>query len=184
MYTFCYKPGLQKMTTLKKTLLFVLLMLSAQVVSARMYQWVDPDTGTTQLSGKPPSWYRSEETGPRVVVHDNGRIIDDTGISLSVSENERLRQDALISVETDRQAALEKIQQARQQKATLEFQDQARQPLEVIPEPIEEQEIPAEGQAPVNTGPTAEELRALIDQYEQMKTQNARELVETAAPTQ
>jgi hypothetical protein len=167
---------------MKKILLFVLLMQSAQIAYARMYQWVDPDTGTTQLSGKPPSWYRSEETGPRIIVYENGRIIDDTGINLSDAESEKLRQDALISVEADRQAAMEKLQQARQQKATLEFQGQAIQPVEVIPEPIAEQAEPVEEQAPVDTGPTAEELRALIDQYEQMKTQNARELVETAAP--
>jgi len=32
-----------------------------QSVQAQMYQWTDPESGTTQLSGKPPAWYRSVE---------------------------------------------------------------------------------------------------------------------------
>ncbi len=169
------------MAMMKKTLLFALLLPLSSVAVARMYQWVDPDTGTTQLSGKPPSWYRSEENGPRIIVYDNGRVVDDTAIKLSPSDSEDLRQEAMISVETDRQAALEKLQQARQQKALLEFQGRGDEPIEVIPQPIVERAA-TEPSTPVDTGPTAEELRALIDQYEQMKTQDAKQLVESAAP--
>jgi hypothetical protein len=60
-----------------------------------MYQWVDPDNGTTQLSGKPPVWYRSGENGPRIFVFDKGRVIDDTAIEVSAAERNRLRQQAL-----------------------------------------------------------------------------------------
>src|SRR5690554_7481361 len=48
---------------------------------SRMYQWIDPDTQTTQLSGKPPTWYRSAEGGPRVLVFEKGLMVDDTGRS-------------------------------------------------------------------------------------------------------
>lgn len=159
-------------------MLIVLMQLSS-VAMARMYQWVDPDTGTTQLSGKPPSWYRSGEPGPRIIVYDNGRIVDDTGIRLATEANDRLRQEALISVELDQAAAMEKLQQARQQKATLDFQNRDEEPLEVIPEVPQQQPATDETSPAAETGPTAEELRALIDQYEQTRTRNAKDLVET-----
>ena len=61
---------------------------------ARMYQWIDPNTGTTQLSGKPPSWYRGTQKGPRIYVIEKGRVIDDTGIKLVDEERRRLREEA------------------------------------------------------------------------------------------
>ena len=61
----------------------VLLIICSTNVSARMYQWQEPDTGTTQLSGKPPAWYRSTAGGPRVFVFDDGRLIDDTAVKVS-----------------------------------------------------------------------------------------------------
>ncbi len=169
---------------MKQIILLTVLLYFSNVAAARMYQWVDPDTGTTQLSGKPPSWYRSEETGPRVIVYDNGRVVDDTGINLSAEKAERLRQEALISIELDRAAAMEKLQQARQQKATLDFQNRGEELIEVIPGVQEAQQVTDDTAPPVETGPTAEELRALIDQYEQTKTRNAKKLVETAPARQ
>jgi len=166
---------------MKQILLLIVLLQFSNIALARMYQWVDPDTGTTQLSGKPPTWYRSEEVGPRVIVYENGRIVDDTGIRLSASESESLRQQALISVEMDRASAMEKLQQARQQKATLDFLKRGEEPIEVVPETPVEQPV-EETVQPVDSGPTAEELRALIDQYEQMKTEDARQLLETGVP--
>ena len=70
-----------------------------------MYQWRDPETGTTQLSGKPPSWYRTDEKGPRVIVFDNGKIIDDTAISLGRSQREELRRQAILRAEEDIESA-------------------------------------------------------------------------------
>lgn len=61
---------------------------------ARMYQWVDPQTGATQLSGKPPSWYRGSQEGPRIIVFEKGKVIDDTAIKLVDDERLRLRNDA------------------------------------------------------------------------------------------
>lgn len=165
---------------MNKTLVLIALLSLSPLVSARMYQWVDPDTGTTQLSGKPPTWYRSDESGPRIIVYDKGRVIDDTGLSLSPSETEKMREEALISVEQDRQTALTKLQKAQQQKAKLES-DHADTPVEVAPATPVEPTAPAENTAQDNA-PSAEELRALIDRYEQMKTQDARNLVETATP--
>jgi hypothetical protein len=169
---------------MKKILILILLMQFGAAAYARMYQWVDPDTGTTQLSGKPPSWYRSTANGPRVFVFENGRLIDDTGISAPAEENERLRNIALLKAEQDVQTAMVKLQQASQQKAIMELQGRGSEQAEetmTVPSrqtPVAEQSPPE----PVNTGPTAEELRALIDQYEQLRTQDARQLIETAVP--
>lgn len=43
----------------------------------RMYQWTDPSTGRTHFSGRPPHWYRKGD-GPRVLVFEDGRLVDDT----------------------------------------------------------------------------------------------------------
>ena len=55
-----------------------LLAASAGVHAAKMYQWVDPTTGSVQLAGSPPPWYRSALEGPRVRVYEHGEVIDDT----------------------------------------------------------------------------------------------------------
>jgi len=169
---------------MKKILILIVLMQFCTGVHARMYQWVDPDTGTTQLSGKPPPWYRSTGTGPRVFVFENGQLIDDTGIALSEVESERLRHISLLKAEQDTQTAMAKLQQASQQKALLEIQNREAEPVETLPA------IPARQQPVVDppppedtgTGPTAEQQRALIDQYEQLRTQDARQLIETVEP--
>ena len=61
---------------------------------ARMYQWVDPRSGRTQMSGVPPAWYRSGQPGPRIFVFENGQIIDDTRISVSEDKRQTLREQA------------------------------------------------------------------------------------------
>jgi hypothetical protein len=61
---------------------------------ARMYQWVNPQSGRTQMSGKPPAWYRSDKPGPRVFVFENGRLIDDTARAVGLEERAALRATA------------------------------------------------------------------------------------------
>ena len=72
----------------------VLLVLLPGPVLARMYQWVDAQTGTVQLSGAPPAWYRSSAPGPRVFVFEDGRLIDDTSRRLPAEETALLRATA------------------------------------------------------------------------------------------
>jgi hypothetical protein len=170
------------MTDMVKTLFIAVLLLISLPAFARMYQWVDPDSKTTQLSGKPPYWYRSGDPGPRVVVFDNGRVIDDTGIELSEAENARLRQEALFAVERDRQDAMEKLARAQRQRAVFETgeedQDIAEVDLPPVPESLPEPP-PAEAAVPDNM---AQQMRELLEQYEQLRTRTAREVVESAAP--
>lgn len=168
-----------------KYLILLILLTISTVSYARMYQWIDPDTGTSQLSGKPPQWYRSGIPGPRVIVYENGRVIDDTGIDLSEDEDERLRQEALIIVERNRLSAMEKMLQARRQRAVLESQQEETEELEEMgfePLIIDEDDPEDEDIDNDSDGSTAETMRALIEEYERMRDQQARDVVESTEP--
>ena len=70
------------------------VLLSIAPATARLYQWRSATTGSTQLSGLPPAWYRSGEQGPRVFVFENNQLVDDTGIAVSIERREALRREA------------------------------------------------------------------------------------------
>jgi hypothetical protein len=65
--------------------------LFTQSAEARMYQWTQPNSGHTYLSGKAPSWYRGQTDGPRVLVFENGQIVDDTAARVSETQRVQLR---------------------------------------------------------------------------------------------
>ncbi|MDZ7752398.1 MAG: hypothetical protein U5S82_12165 [Gammaproteobacteria bacterium] len=90
----------------------VALLLVTEVVAARMYQWVDPDTGTPYLSGSPPAWYRSAGGGPRVQVFEDGKLVDDTRWRADVERQRVLREQA-VAAERARQEAEAQRQVAR-----------------------------------------------------------------------
>jgi len=77
-----------------RVLCSLLLLLASATVSARMYQWVDARSGTVQLSGAPPAWYRGSQAGPRVFVFENGRLVDDTAREVAPAQAEALRASA------------------------------------------------------------------------------------------
>ena len=89
-------------------LIVVALALAATPAAARIYQWVDPDSGNVYLSGSPPAWYRSGARGPRVVVFEGGKVVDDTGRQTSEEESAALREKALLQeqVRREEQSAL------------------------------------------------------------------------------
>jgi len=112
-----------------------------QSVQAQMYQWTDPESGTTQLSGKPPAWYRSVEGGPRVFVFNRGKIVDDTGIKISDEQRISLRTKAFINAEEDRIAAQQKATEAAKLKAAMENKTE-----EITEENIDVKALPDESQ--------------------------------------
>ena len=75
------------------------LLVAATPAAARMYQWLDPHTGRVQLSGAPPAWYRGGTAGPRVLVFDDGELVDDTAIGVSEAQRERLPEASLVMAE-------------------------------------------------------------------------------------
>ncbi|MBI2802673.1 MAG: hypothetical protein HYX63_20740 [Gammaproteobacteria bacterium] len=71
--------------------LFVTAVGATQVTATRLYQWRDPTTGTLQLAGRPPAWYRGEQPGPRVRVYQAGRLLDDTARTVAPTARSALR---------------------------------------------------------------------------------------------
>lgn len=163
--------------------LFIFLLISSLPVQARMYQWTDPDTGTTQLSGKPPAWYRSAEVGPRVFVFEKGEIVDDTAINIPDEERENLRKQALVRAEEDKELAKQKALQSEQLKSTLDQRKQDESTTTGAEEPtdtealVETEKENVDEDMPGVTDPSIEEMRALISDWEEKRTQQARELV-------
>jgi len=159
--------------------LVILLLCCSTQAAARMYQWVDPATGTTQLSGKPPPWYRSGEEGPRVFVFERGKVVDDTAIRVSNSERESLRHRALLNAAQDTQQAREQLLEARRLQAVME-RDQRGQPAAPTETPVETVTPPPESdgdEAPQQQASTEEAMKALVTQWEKQRTENAKKLV-------
>lgn len=127
--SFSYFQPIHKI--MPRILFLTILLLFSQHSLARMYQWVEPDSGTTQLSGKPPSWYRSGESGPRVLVFEKGRLVDDTDIELSREARRELRKRAFIMAEEDRMAAKEKLSRSRELKKNYIIEEEEN-PLPVV----------------------------------------------------
>ncbi len=171
-------------------LLFFSQIIFAQSVQAQMYQWTDPETGTTQLSGKPPAWYRSAEGGPRVFVFNRGKIVDDTGIEVSDEKRNSLRTRAFIDAEEDRVAANQKAMEAARLKAAMEKNSEREseeethehqvEPSEVIgmEEPEDEELIEKEMSSEEES---VEKLKELIADWEDKRTEEARALLKKEA---
>ena len=64
---------------------------AAAASTARLYQWHDPSTGTLQLAGRAPPWYRDSKQGPRVRVYQAGRLLDDTARAVPPDDRAALR---------------------------------------------------------------------------------------------
>ena len=163
-------------------ILFILLLSYSASISARMYQWVDPESGTTQLSGKPPMWYRSTQSGPRVFVFEKSKVIDDTGIEVSDLESERLRQRAFLQADEDRELAREKLLESKRLDAALMQKQAAKVKEEEQEEPFVEdfvEEVPEALPAASKEEPTTiEQMRKLIADWEKATTEKARGLLD------
>jgi hypothetical protein len=106
--------------------------LTVGTAQARMYQWQSASTGSAQLSGEPPAWYRSEQGGPRVRVFENGNLIDDTVIALPRGQREKLREEAFReSEQRQRAAAVQRLERLalQQQRRRVEQERLAAEKL-------------------------------------------------------
>ena len=163
--------------------LLISLMVLSLPAQARMYQWTDPDAGTTQLSGKPPAWYRSAEAGPRVFVFEKGRIIDDTAINIPDEERELLRKQAFVKAVEDKDTVKQKALQAEQLKSALDKNKQDEASAAKVEEPtdtetlLETEKKNTDESVPEVTDLSVGEMRALISDWEEKRTQQAKELI-------
>ncbi len=131
-------------------------------VDARMYQWVDPVTGSIQMAGKPPAWYRSGWSGPRVRVLENGQLIDDTAIEVSEDEMQALRDEAF------RQSVAQELEALKRLESDKLKEDERRQRLSQLEQlDISEEEEESEVVLPNSVSEeTIEQLKDLIDQWD------------------
>ena len=167
----------------------VLLIALSQTVSARMYQWVETDTGTTQFSGKPPVWYRADSSsGPRVFVFENGRLIDDSGIDVDENVRQQLRRKAFALVEEDQQKAKDKLAKSlelkekfaedKPKKPELEDFDEAPQQESSDEELLVDEDFIEDQEKDISTENKVEELRKLIAEWESAQNESARKAIE------
>jgi len=174
-----------------RIILILLFFITTFAVEARMYQWTESGVETTQLSGKPPPWYRSATSGPRVFVFDKGRLIDDTAVEVSDEIRQRMRQEAFILVEEDRQKAKEKIakvQKMRQklkkkntdnvEESNLEEASEQDSTIELITDALFPEEKKKEDESASITEKSLEELKAMIVDWEASQTENAKQALE------
>lgn len=174
---------------------FFLLLAGGVIISvtaeARMYQWVNPQSGYTQFSGQPPTWYRSARGGPRVVVFENGKLIDDTARQVSESVRESLRAQAFKKAREEFKPPVI----SEKQKPTAPLPEKAEETEPYIPERVEDHfakrgEAPEKADAPESPPlmtpkkpkdpdeETVEQLRAIIAEWDKRRTDEARRLLE------
>jgi hypothetical protein len=158
---------------MRRTLVFICVCcLAAAPAAARMYQWHNPATGTTQLSGTPPAWYRSHEPGPRVYVFENNQLVDDTGIAVSDEQRAALRAEAFgdqhASHNSSSPAAAQDSPPARAEDA----------PPAPISAPRSADNTPPASGVETAKASKAASLKALIDAWDQRQLDEARSLLD------
>jgi hypothetical protein len=173
-----------------RILLILIILVTTTAVEARMYQWTEPGVETTQLSGKPPAWYRSVAGGPRIFVFDKGRLIDDTAVEVTDELRQRMRQQAFVLAEEDRQKANEKMVKAQELKQIYKktgedkskqtrFENSEEKGLdeEAIAEALFPEENRQEEQDDISNK-SLDELRAMISDWEAVQTESAKQVIE------
>lgn len=173
-----------------RMLLLLLLATLSIGAHARMYQWVDPVTGTTQFSGKPPSWYRTDAKGPRVFAFENGQLIDDTAIDVSPEQRDALRMNAFATAEAEeRDAATARALEAAKlrralQKSEQEAEQEPAADLENLPPDLAEvlAEKPPKGRqepTPEETDAMVKRLKEIVEAFDKRRTEEARSVLDS-----
>jgi len=150
--------------------LLMILVLLAPPSQARMYQWINAESGSTQLAGKPPSWYRGVGDGPRVIVFEKGKIVDDTSTQVPEWQRVRLRAEAFglsLPGASDDASGLKELAQKLKEIADSE------RFLGSLVEQAEEQEQKEEE----STQSTVEQLKAVIAAWDKLNIEQAKTVV-------
>ena len=163
--------------------LTVIVVVSAGQAEARMYQWSNAATGTVQLSGSPPAWYRSTSSGPRVFVFDDGQLIDDTAVPLPEEQRQVMRDEAF--GEIDRGGAAE-IPDEPQDALTHALEDAARDGIDVnavteaFTAELQETDEDRAGENGIMVEQTVAELKALLDAWDSRRLNEVKSLLRNA----
>lgn len=158
------------MTHIPALLLALSALAFAAPAEARMYQWVNPDSGRTQFSGQPPAWYRAATGGPRVFVFENGKLIDDTAVRVSEEHRMLLRQEAFSGTTLD-------------EHAVAVGEDGAADPeTPVVPDMVDalsEAAPEAAAEPTAGTEATIDRLKSIIEDWDRARTEQAKAVIET-----
>ena len=163
------------------TFMLALGVILTAGAEARMYQWTNPENGNVQLAGAPPAWYRSANPGPRVLVFDNGELVDDTAVPVSDEQRLALRSAALGSASAELtptvddsaevlRDALVKAHEAGVDIAAVNAEVEAQQAARGAAAQTADNQISASDQA--------DQLKALIEAFDQRRLDQARALLD------
>ncbi|MEQ8231029.1 MAG: hypothetical protein RLW61_16270 [Gammaproteobacteria bacterium] len=156
------------------------LILTA-TADAQMYQWTNPSTGSVQLSGTPPAWYRASTPGPRTFVFADGRLVDDTAIMVSELQRRALREQAFGALAAAEPAPAEPADDATSLRETLARAHAAGLDIERAAADVRaEQARAAAAQAATDLDVAARvsALKALVEAWDQQHLEAARALIE------
>ncbi len=174
------KPRNRRYLCLFVVLISVLILPASH---ARMYQWEQPQSGVIQLSGVAPAWYRSVNPGPRVLVFDNGRLVDDTGLRVSDAHRLALRQQAL--GEAAAEAGVTSVgehgaENAQDDSLKLALTEAAKAGVDVEELAAEALEAAEAENPPTATTvqATVDELKALLSRWDIAKSSAARSVLD------
>jgi len=147
-----------------------------------MYQWSNPASGIVQLSGTPPAWYRSPGNSPRVLVFDNGQLVDDTAVAVAEDLRQSLRADAFGAVDEIVSAPVEVPQSDDTLRNALETAARDGVDVSAVTEAFaveRERDSEASGGS---VEETVAELKSLLDAWDSRRLDEAKALLRDAAP--
>ena len=160
----------------KRLLLLIVLVSVTTIADARLYHWVDPASGTTQLSGRAPAWYRSG-SGPRIFVFENGQLIDDTAVPVGPQQRLALRGEAFGEMRDNSRIGAAAAPDYAQQAAESDLSAADTVPDAVAPEISGTSTL---GRVRESADETLARLRGVIDAWEAQRSAEARAIIEQA----
>ena len=163
------------------TAILVLTLILTADACARMYQWTNPASGTVQMSGSPPAWYRGAQAGPRVLVFDDGELVDDTGIAISEEERIGLREEAFGENAADLEAPEVAVERSADElKAAMSKAHEDGVDIEAVTQEFSDARAAAALAVPAedDVAAKAEALKSLIDRWDQQQLDQARSLLD------
>ncbi|MEM7467673.1 MAG: hypothetical protein AAF387_12435 [Pseudomonadota bacterium] len=149
---------------------------------ARMYQWEQAQSGRIQLSGHAPAWYRGTQPGPRILVFDNGKLVDDTAIQVGELQRQYLRQQALGEQSLVGQDIVPEVSKEESLQSALTEAAKAGIDIEELAATAKEQASEEDGSL-LNGDLTAkvDELKDLLSRWDSAKADEARALLDNGA---
>ncbi len=149
-----------------------------------MYQWINPSSGNTQLSGNPPTWYRSPQSGggPRVLVFERGKVIDDTAIAVPEGTRDELRSQAFQARESTHAATTALEVSAEEEAETVAADSTAAEAGTSERDAVVRKS--ASGELTEMDADTVGRLKDIISAWDRMKLEQAKELIRGAAPNE